>query len=604
MRRAFVALVSPVGVQSSPAPRRRLEAELEASAYWRRGGQTESMSLWLSARAALPVWPLPQQGGFVIGDLFEMPGADTRSPLRADVPKRDDPFEIAKRLARAHWGQYVALVTDRETGGAAAFRDPTGMIDCLTWSLAGDVEVVASDIARLPPGLRPKHLALNWHRIAEFVAAPVAATTASLLDGVEAVGPGDLVSLAPRRGAPRTVWSPIEFARHSAVDLQDAKVELLRRVDQCTSALVGGHAQVLVELSGGLDSSALAGAISAQGLNDRVGAWLNITDPRPEANEAAYAQAVADRLGVDLTLVSQPPGCLLEADLAELGGGFWPAIAGVDAVRDRDEVARLRALGASGILSGQGGDAAFFQMGTSLVVADEFRRRGLRAIHSRVLPDLARRTHQSVWQVLAEVWAARRGLLPDRKLVNRLLTADIRVTAGEVEHAWVMAAKGSDLPPGKKHHIRGVAINHFNHQRSRRRQEADLLFPFLMQPIVELCLSIPTPDLAGGAFDRPFQREVFADRLPALVRDRRSKGNLSVFFAKLMANSTDMLRPYLLDGALCGAGILDRRLVEAVLSPEHLIWKDGANDLVTAVAAEAWVRHWQSRVPDSPTAPR
>jgi len=82
---------------------------------------------------------------------------------------------------------------------------------------------------------------------------------------------------------------------------------------------------------------------------------------------------------------------------------------------------------------------------------------------------------------------------PDRKIINALLTPEARARAGGMEHAWVLAARATDLPPGKALHIRVLATNHFNHGCSRRRREADLLFPLMSQPVTEICLGIPTP---------------------------------------------------------------------------------------------------------------
>lgn len=478
------------------------------------------------------------------------------------------------------------------------------MVDCLTWSLECGVEVVASDMTRLPTWLRARYPLLNWDRIAEFVAVPTAATTNPLFDDVRAVGPGELLALGDGRGAADVIWSPVDFARELSRDPREAGRELVRRVDSCTADLVGSYDKILMELSGGLDSSILASALAVGGLTPRVVQWINITDPRPEADESRYARAVTDALGVDLTSVLRRPGELKEADLIELSDAFWPGIAGVDAVRDHDEVARIRATGAQAILSGQGGDGAFFQMGSALVVADALRREGPSALASPLLSNIARRTRQSVWGVLGEVWADHRGRLRQRKIINAFVTPEVRASAGALEHAWVQAARSTDLPPGKKLHIRALATNHFNHASSRRRREADLLFPLLAQPIIELCLSLATPDLAGGSYDRPFERSIFADRIPPIVLNRRTKGNLSVYFAKLMSNSVEMLRPYLLDGCLCRSGVLDRAKLERALDPSYLILSEAANDLVGAVAVESWVRHWQTRVPDSPLAPR
>ena len=64
------------------------------------------------------------------------------------------------------------------------------------------------------------------------------------------------------------------------------------------------------------------------------------------------------------------------------------------------------------------------------------------------------------------------------------------------------------------------------------------------------------------------------------------------------------MRAYLLDGVLADARLLDRTAMARALQPDALIAADDAVDLVAAAAVEAWVRQWQTRIPDCPRAPR
>jgi asparagine synthase (glutamine-hydrolysing) len=64
------------------------------------------------------------------------------------------------------------------------------------------------------------------------------------------------------------------------------------------------------------------------------------------------------------------------------------------------------------------------------------------------------------------------------------------------------------------------------------------------------------------------------------------------------------LRPFLLDGALAEAGVLDRAKLDEALTVEQLIWGASPNQIMWAAATEAWVRHWQGRAGDSLSAPR
>jgi len=600
----FTAITWRPGDTEAAARAAQFALRVDASRQWRTAREGDCLRLWVWGAAPLAVTLLPQGAGVVVGDLFSAPAAGAPQDLLSGVDATQrDVLGVAQWLSRHRWGRYIALLRDQD-GCAAVFRDPSGLIDCLIWRLESGVTVIASEFDPLPDWLRPQRLSLNWDSIAHYVAIPSARSTEPLFDDVVAVGPGELRRLEPVSMPSTLVWRPADFATPAAADTPVLQAELVRRVDVCTAQLASTHDRLIVELSGGLDSSILAGALAATGHAGRVAVWLNRVGDRAEGDERDYARAVTDRIGVRLTTVAKPFAPLIASDFAELARSVWPAMNGVDASRDRDEVERLTQMGARGLISGQGGDALFFQHPTPLVVADALRAKGLSVLASPLLGDVARRTRQSVWRVLAAVRADRRGRRPPLMAPSSLMRPEIRALAAGSVHRWTADAQAQGLPPAKTVQILGLANHHIYHGDSRRRGVADLIFPLLSQPVMEHCLSIPIPVLASTSEDRPFAREAFAARLPAAVRARREKGNLSAYFARLVAVSLPTLRPMLLDGCLCEAGILDRDAVNRVLDPRQLIWESRPADILWAASVEAWARHWQSQVPDSPSAPR
>lgn len=591
MRRGFLALQWEPRSAEAAGLAARLAQQADGDLRWRRAASLDGLAVWRCGTADLPLQVLPQAAGLLLGEVFAHP--DAAAGAAGATP------DTAWSLSRRVWGAYVALL--RDPGGRwTAFRDPGGHLDVLTWPMGDGVAVAASALTGLPAGLSPPHMALDWDRILAFLTVPVAATTACLFAGATAVGPGEAAPLGG--GACTAVWSPLDHAAPLDAGAGELAAAFVERLDACVGALVRGHDRVLMELSGGLDSSAVAAALAATGNLDRVAAWLNVSDARPEADERRYAQAVAARLGVELTVVNRRPQPLQTGDFDELGRWTWPAITAVDASVDRDERARARACGATAILTGQGGDGLFFEMPSALVAADLWREAGLRRLLGDPrLAEVARRTRRTVWGVLAEARRGLRGAGSGPKNVNSLVTPEVRVAAAGTEHAWVRALAERELPPGKRVHVRALATNLFNHGACRRREAADLVHPFLAQTLMELALGVPTPLLAAANYARPFQREAFRERLPPLVRERRAKGNVSVYLARLMAASLPALRAYLLDGVLADNRILDRPRLEAVLDPDWLIARPAGTDLVGAVAVESWVRHWQGRVPDAPS---
>lgn len=597
MRRAFMAFFWPADSAAAGGRVDHYRALMAAEPGWREAFAGRGAGLWLRQDQPLSWRPVGANAA-LIGDIFG------DGPLAADLGADDLPA-FARRLSRERWGRYVLLGRAAGASAPIIFRDPSGMLPCVTWRLEEGVWAAASDFTHAPSGVGPRRGYLNWDRITAFLAAPAAAMTAPLFDDVEVAPPGELLHLEDKGLRRDLIWTPADFARNGHSDLAAVARGAVERLDHCVSHLVGGYDRVVVELSGGLDSSILGGAIGAVGQSDRVAAWLNYQDDRPEADESAYARAVTDRLGVSLVTPRDWAVPIDAAALKEIGVHAWPSIGGIDAGRDRDEDQRLKSLGATAIVSGQGGDGVFFQYPTALVMADALQRDGYRALLSPRLAAIARRTRQSVWSVLRQVRADRQRQRRPR-LASSLLSRVAAVAGATAEHPWVAEARARGLPPAKVLHIQGIAVTNLYRGASRRLATADILLPLFAQPLVEHCLSIAVPDLAGESYDRPFARRAFGDRLPEIVRERRSKGDMSTYFGKLVGISLPTLRPYLLDGCLADAGLLDRPKLDYTLTVEGLIAGGGgaAMDVLNAAAVEAWVRHWQTQAPDSLTAAR
>lgn len=577
-------------ILSGPTEPMDVVAAILGAEGWRQAGACGTASVWTPVNAQSPVLA-SHATAIVLGHGFHPREA---APCRLMAPT-DRGGPSVERLLKEAWGEYVALLA--HDAGHILLRDPSGGVECLTWRTREGVNVAAPDLLGIPGWLRPQRLSLNWDRIAAFLNATSAGASSSLFDDIVSLPPGGVAELGDGRTV-RLAWRPARFVADPITDLQAAETELVRRVDAATAGLVEGHERLLVEISGGLDSSIVATSLAATGHLHRVATWYNAVSDRRDGDESRYAGAVADKLGVTPTFVDKLIEPLRVVDFQELAQGFRPATGGVDARTDRDMAERIRAISATGVLAGQGGDAVFYQMPSSYLITDLLRRDGLGALASADLGAMARRRRQSVWQVLREGWDARR-LKVQAPRVNRLLTPAAAAHAVAGRHAW--ETDSLDLSLSKQLHVRGLAQAHATRTYNRRTLVAPLLCPLMSQPVTELCLAIPAVDLALGLQDRPLARRAFGERLPDVVRTRRSKGEITAYFARVMAASADELRPYLLDGNLAAAGVLDRRAVAQALDPEQLLHAPRPSELLIAAATEAWVRYWQTRAPDAPS---
>lgn len=518
----------------------------------------------------------------VIGDLFARPGAAARR-----LP--GDALERARRLSEGCWGRYVAVLLDDTGVPQALFRDPSGGMDCAVWREA-DLVFAASSAPRWL--VRTMHLDWlpDWERVADILADPVLMTGRLALQRVDALAPGEFRGLQARQPGP-LVWTPARTARRRDADPGRASARLRAALDTVVQAAAGRASGVLVEVSGGLDSAVVAASLNAGAAPERV-AWWHFWGPYREADERSYARALADRLGVRLEAVRRPePGGTGELCL-DHPPAFRPSASRLDAVYEETQAEACVARALDMVLTGKGGDVALFQLATSAVVADLLSARGPLALAHPASLVMARRMRRSVWAVLCR--GLRSGRRPLRRSPNALAARAVRSRRPAV-HPWLADVGG--LPIGKRIQIAGFAHNLSLHGVSRRSEAADLVHPFLSQPVMEACLATPTYVLTLGGHDRLLARRTFADRLPDEIVLRRSKGELGTYYGRVLAGALEPLRAHLLEGRLAAAGLLDTARVEAALDLDALISTGSYGDIRFLAAVESWAKGWSANPP-------
>lgn len=537
--------------------------------------------VWAAGPRRPPVVRLP--GALVIGDLHHSDGEGCARGAPAD--EGDGPLVLAQWLASAFWGRYVAVLDLASGHGPSVFRDPSGAVEALTWR-CGHVVVVASTLPDFLLQALPPKLSLDFDQIAKWLASPAQMAGPSALTGVHALAPGALA----RPGGPDVqVWRPCDWIKSPAPSPRRLPGMIESAVDQAVSALSSGREGILVEVSGGLDSSIVAAAL-ARAPSARVAQWLNYRAASGEGDERAFARLLADALSFELVEAEKPPFVLNEDKLMAVSGGLRPGLNGLDCERDVDVGLRAQAAGADTIFTGQGGDMVFFQAPSPLVAADLVHLHGLSGLTDPALIDTARWLRRSVWSLASTAWLERkRG-----RAAAASATSFIRAEgAALTPHPWLEGLE--DAPPAKRLQVQSLVEKQTLYGENRRSRRVDVVHPLLAQPIVELCLATPTPLLTQGGRDRALARQAFAHRLPAAVVDRRTKGSLGGYYARTVGDSLAFLRPFLLDGRLAQLKLIDTDRLAMLLTREQLAVRGDYPTILYTAMVEAWVRRWEER---------
>lgn len=546
----------------------RVAATLEREG-WRPFGPIDDISILLGPRARLAVRQVGRRH-FLIGDWRG--GTD---PLSTVIACSAGSADLARAVVRAGWGRYILVWRD-DAGHLALLRDPTGALDCVWWRYGGAV-LAAHEPPRLTDALLPVDLEIDWPVLGEIAAAPELLGDRLALRGLTAVNPGALCVIG-ETAETASAWTPSAFCR-AGQGWDDSPGGLIGVVDATVAGLAAPHRRLIGELSGGLDSAVAASSLKATGHAGRTG-FLNFHGDWREGDERPYATAAAAHLDLTLTAVRKPVEAITLAQLIPLGDSVRPALQGVDVTYDAEVAGRMRRGRATGLLTGQGGDAVFFQAPDPAVVIDRRRREGLVGLSPGFIAAVARWTRHSAWTVLGHALSprARETGTPRRR------------------HPWLEDA--DDLPPAKARQLRQFVNAQLFWGDCLRARAGDLLHPFLSQPVAQHCLAIPADRLIAGVRDRGLARQAFAGRLPPLLTERRSKGDLSHFYGQVTRASLPVLTPLLLDGLQAAHGLIDRKSLEVELTEARLIWSPGYNRLLVGAVLEVWARNWQARIAD------
>lgn len=522
---------------------------------------------------------LAGEQSLLVGELYS---SDYRPVLELDG------FSAERTLGSAPdrpWGNFALF--DAATPGV--YRDPSGAVSVYQCVKSGeDVFVsdaeLASRLGLIEGASASLTFAVHWLQY------PFLRTRNAGLDGVTEILPG--VRRSRRRSGEwhdECLWRPSSFiARREGIADPDRATRALRTCTLAAVAAQCGNKSSLLQLSGGVDSSIISVCLHAAGADFEA---ANFATRAVDGDERQYARDVASRSNALLKELLEPEcASLEEVRTAAFRPLTNPLLSPFQAAIE----AALRESGRSVLIDGGGGDNIFCYVTSAAPVIDAFLAGGYRAgIHA--IHDVAARASSNVWQVSAA--ALRRFVRPirgwreDRTFLNREMLLD------ECEsHPW-LEGLGQALP-GKREHVRAlIDIQHFLDRGVSPAVRR--LHPLMAQPMLELCLRIPSWLWSRGGRDRAVARDAFRDLLPQSVFHRRSKGSLESLFHRSFSRLRDEMVEMLLTGELHGSGLLDAASLEGALQSSDAESNDVQLRISELVALEQWLLYWRSKAASS-----
>jgi len=114
----------------------------------------------------------------------------------------------------------------------------------------------------------------------------------------------------------------------------------------------------------------------------------------------------------------------------------------------------------------------------------------------------------------------------------------------------------------------------------------------LSQPMIEICLALPSHALAFGVTDRALARRAFSRWLPPSIAAGQTKASASAYYARAVRANLPLIRQRLLEGSLVRHRVLDRGRLARALDPAQLLIGADYGALTGLLSLEAWVQGW------------
>lgn len=541
--------------------------------------------------------PLADGRGVVLGKVFDR---DAQAIPADHFSRRPDVSAAVAHtagglLVEKYWGRYVAFIASPHRGWRVV-RDARGGLPCFRVRHDG-VDIVFSWLEGLLSVLPSLPLpGVAWDCVAAHLAFGSLNGRPTALEGITQVLPGETVPVGGNEEVSQLLWTPTAYARAEPVDDVRAASNALRStVRRCVQAWAGTYPALVLRLSGGLDSSILASCLAADQIPVPV-TCLNYHSPGADSDERAYARLAAQRAGRELVELRRTEDFRLEQILA-LALTPGPVNYTGRFVTPMDiEVARLT--GAPAMITGAGGDQLFFEFQRWWPAADYLRLRGIDTGLPAVLMNAARLGKVSLWQTVRSAAAdrLRKGMPPP--IIDRpwaLATERVWATRFDpVRYAHPAASDPAGLPIGKLMQVLQLLQPGAYYDPWHPHTTPETVHPLLSQPVVELCLRIPTYLLTLNGRARGLAREAFAGDLPVEVLRRRSKGGLQEVIQTILVRNLELARQLVLDGQLANHGLIDRRRAEVALSAAPGSGSVKAGEIHLYIAVEAWLRRHAS----------
>jgi len=500
----------------------------------------------------------------ISGSIFRRDTMEPPPYIHHELHKASMDNKLASVLIEKYWGEYLIFNFRKDDDTVDIYRDPSGMAH-IYYSINEQGLFFSSDVYLLLEifGQNKSNYNWDWEYIASYLSLGILNTPKTAFKGIHELLPGTFLRYIKGNLSIKCFWEPVSYIKPISYNPLDLSIaQLLQKV--CV-ALTKNLPDVFLELSGGLDSSALFLTLNSVLKENQKFTQVNYYHPQVGgSNELSHIKNLLKKYTSNLMI--QKFEYLFKPCCTKMWSKPHPGI-----MRTTSKINLRESVGIETftLINGDGGDQLFLSHISQKVVSDYIIDKGLRGSYSflkniclanqDLLMKYLSSTLKDIYKYYTHSYELAHTPYPPQLLS---LTPELKalIETSIFKPPFWDKLIVQKIPPAKLNQI--LVLYHSSAFSNSTYTGIKQMSPYLSQPMIEHCLAIP----CHTSFNKGTSRWHFKKEIAQLYNNNEIwntfKGDSTGVRNLSIKNGINDVKSILLDGQLVKEGLFDKDRLE------------------------------------------
>lgn len=453
----------------------------------------------------------PSKHTLIVGDIASKE-IDIKEYLASNDTKN-----IAQDFINKFYGSY--LIFNEEDAKLAIIRDPVGQLPIFHTKLESGLICFSNQISVLLE-LTDTKLAFNWDYIACFLIHTFITSPSTAFQKINELPHGCMITFEQNDNLPKitAVWDPLNFCHNKNYNEEHFLRQIFDTLYTTTQNLIGEtESNILLDFSGGLDSSALLLLLSKiyKDPNQIIALNMYHSDVG-SSDERLYARTLASKVGSNFIEFDHA----LHLPLSPIDNFYlqpnWPT-SNLNHLKIENDISKIAStFDTEKFISGHGGDHIFLCPPPIESIYDYIFYNGFNELGSKIkqissmgripFAQILTRNSLAAFKHKLKFKYSRESIFSP---YVPWITQDIITRSKRIKFHPLFDKDTSSILPGKFAQLENIFTGLSTIKSTIRSSQRPIIYPLFSQPMIELCLKMPTDSSYHHGFNRyPFRKAI------------------------------------------------------------------------------------------------